>query len=665
MFNLLKGIRKQTITIIASAIILNSTMGVAASSASIDQIKHVNSIHTNVQSTDEMNDDIIRKTQTGNNLSDVKEELEKMDPEKDYNEMEAVVIADTREDALKATEDVGGRLESYEMGVGVIRLREPIIEVLEEKKIDKTEKDYRIYPQIYYKAASLNTKSIKDDKYSSQYFHKQIKEAYMWEAGYTGKGVKVCVIDSGISTTSETFKNTVSYIDFSGTGIEDHDGHGTHVAGIIAAPADGKGIVGVAPEAELYIAKVGDDGSYPVSSICKAYRWAIDNGVDIINMSYGSVFNGSEYDVEKEFMYEMQENGIVPVSSAGNDNTPHPQTPAMYKPVISVAACDSVGRLAWFSNYNGSGEGYYGKWVDICAPGVGILSTITGESYGNKNGTSMASPVVAGALALLHGTPSVSNTGDSSEYDEMKSALESVKTEQDYMSSSGNVYGVHGGIDMSLSPYSVIPESEKEKTEPGTVSSDKTLPGTDISEKTIPSTNTSESFNKTSKILCEQAKEADNGIVKIEKEGAVISYSCIEEYRRKRIKPDITIQYNGETYTSEQIRGRYRHCRNVGSARFKIKSVRGNKELSKKLKGCILYFNITPHKITSDDVVKVRKGNGTSNIPVIPSSVYITLNGRRVRISDKMYQYEENKDGSLTVRFSKNYTGDIRWNPRN
>ena len=617
---------------VSIAAVLISSIGAQASSfeSQAGQVRKPDNI-CNTQSINTI--ETVKETQTANLLSKVKTDLTQIDAGVDYDETKAVIFTENKEEVQKAARDMNGRVESYDMGVGVIKLNEPILQVLEDKKEVIEKENYTVLPQLYYKPDTISASSVSDDKYGQQYYHDKIKDAYMWEAGYTGKGVKVCVIDSGISTTSEAFKNTVSYIDFTGTGIEDRTSHGTDVAGVIAAPADGEGIVGVAPEAELYIAKVADlSHSYPASNIYRAYRWAIDNDVDIVNMSYGSPFQGYEYPTEKGFMEEMYRNGIVPVTSAGNDSTSHPATPAIYKPVITVAACKQDDNLTDFSNYNSPGDGIYDKWIDVCVPGENILTTGTGDSYHAVRGTSLAAPIVTGILALLHETPAVRCTGDVSEYDDMKSALKSVTTDKYYASNSANGYGVQGGIDLSLSPYAT-----------------EAVSCFDILNESVDKEDSPQ--NKQDKTI------------QIEVNGVSISYKATKEYAKKRLKPDVTIQYNNEVYTAENIRGKYKHCKNTGLAEFVIKSVPGNKELSKRIKGTILRFNITPRKISSNDIVNVKKTEGTSAIPGVPSAVYIRLNGKRTKIPYIMYGYSENTDKTIKIKFSGNYTGEYDWNP--
>lgn len=178
----------------------------------------------------------------------------------------------------------------------------------------------------------------------------------------------------------------------------DGDTHGTHVSGTIAAGIqNGTGTAGVAPNVEIMPLKIlGPNGGDTVTAI-KAIQYAKEQGVKIANNSWGG-YGGANGDLLSS---AIQSSGMLFVASAGNDgknNDVTPAYPASYAAgnVLSVAAMDNRGQLASFSNYGQN-------TVDLAAPGVSILSTLPG-GYGYANGTSMASPHVSGAAALLLGT---------------------------------------------------------------------------------------------------------------------------------------------------------------------------------------------------------------------------------------------------------------------
>ncbi len=187
----------------------------------------------------------------------------------------------------------------------------------------------------------------------------------------TGAGITVCIIDTGLYTGHEDFVGVDILGGYSQVGdpwYEDGAGHGTHVAGTIAAANNDRGVVGVTPGAvSLYIVKVfNNDGNWTLASdlVDAIYRCA-DAGADVVSMSLGgSRSNGKE---ERAFN-DLYNQGILFVAAAGNDGTTAYSYPASYDAVISVAAIDSTETVADFSQKNDQ--------VELAAPGVDVLSTI-------------------------------------------------------------------------------------------------------------------------------------------------------------------------------------------------------------------------------------------------------------------------------------------------
>ncbi|MBD5489704.1 MAG: S8 family serine peptidase [Lachnospiraceae bacterium] len=231
-----------------------------------------------------------------------------------------------------------------------------------------------------------------------QYHHTIIGSSYAWAAGYTGQGIKVAVLDTGVANHTD-----VSATSIYGPGTSDSHGHGTHVAGIIGAKANGKLGVGVAPGVTLYSGNVLPNGTGTDDDIIKAIKAAQAKNVDIINMSLGGLgYNGAF----QQTVNQAYEQGIALFAASGNDGGANYTYPSCYDHVISVAATDAGNERAYFSNY--------GNKVDLSAPGVFIWSTSKdGSNYTRMSGTSMACPVAAGeAAVILSGNASVrSKTG--------------------------------------------------------------------------------------------------------------------------------------------------------------------------------------------------------------------------------------------------------------
>lgn len=217
-----------------------------------------------------------------------------------------------------------------------------------------------------------------------------------WTSGYTGKGVKIAVLDTGIAKHEDVSVvggiSTVGYTKSYG----DDNGHGTHVTGIIGAKNNGIGTVGIAPDASLYAVKVLDStGEGYLSDIIAGIDWSITNKMDIINMSLGT----KSYSVALEdAVNRATKQGIVVVAAAGNEGNAlglddTVEYPAKFPSVIAVSAVDQSNKRGYFSAT--------GSTIEVAAPGVNVLSTYPGNGYAYMSGTSMASPYVAGDLALL------------------------------------------------------------------------------------------------------------------------------------------------------------------------------------------------------------------------------------------------------------------------
>jgi len=232
---------------------------------------------------------------------------------------------------------------------------------------------------------------------------------------YTGDSVNVAILDTGIDTVHPdlipNIQDGVSFVSYT-SGYQDDNGHGTHVAGIVAAADNSFGVIGVGPKIHLYAVKVLDrKGNGYTSNIIKGLEWCLSNNIQVVNMSLGSsAYSQALADAVKK----LNTAGIVQVAAAGNSGG-SVIYPAALDEVIAVGAIDNNNSLAWFS--------CYGPEIDLVAPGVGIYSTYKGKTYSTMSGTSMAAPHVTGAAALIL------NADSSKTPAEVQSLLESNTTE--------------------------------------------------------------------------------------------------------------------------------------------------------------------------------------------------------------------------------------------
>lgn len=244
-------------------------------------------------------------------------------------------------------------------------------------------------------------------------------------AGHLGTGAKVAILDTGVDFNHPELRHAfgagTSFVqDLNGGFInpngEDDNGHGTHVAGIIAAVSNQTGAVGVAPQATLYAAKVLDGGGIGLESwIVAGINWAIGQKVHIINMSLGI----PDSPALRDACQAAWDAGILLVASSGNSITPVAGPvvfPAAYDTVIAVGATDLTDLKASFSNF--------GPEMELSAPGTAIVSTYLNGGYSSIAGTSQAAPHVAGVAALLIGSQTITDQNNNSRInDELRQKL--------------------------------------------------------------------------------------------------------------------------------------------------------------------------------------------------------------------------------------------------
>ncbi|WP_413168108.1 S8 family serine peptidase [Capilliphycus salinus ALCB114379] len=242
----------------------------------------------------------------------------------------------------------------------------------------------------------------------------------VWAQGYTGENITVAVVDTGVDYTHPDLANNIwiNPGEIADNGIDDDDNgyiddirgwnfsdsnndpmdlnaHGTHVAGTIAAINNDSAVTGIAPDATIMPVQVFGAGDYETSdAIANGVRYAVDNGADVINLSLGST---SPDEIVEEALQYAHEQGVVVAMAAGNDSSSEPDFPARYACDfgIAVGAIEITNGLAEFSNESGILLDY------VVAPGVEIYSTTPGNQHAFLNGTSMATPHVAGIAALM------------------------------------------------------------------------------------------------------------------------------------------------------------------------------------------------------------------------------------------------------------------------
>ena len=314
--------------------------------------------------------------------------------------------------------------------------QEALEEVRELKEVILAEYDYKIkttaldeYKELDSALCLDGNKKLKDQWYLN---HCGIPDSFKYIKNLGGSSsVVVAVIDTGVDIDHEDlshniWKNTKEipdngidddrngYVDdyygvnlVSGRGNGDDDnGHGTHVAGIIAAQNNHIGTIGIAYKTTIMpIKAAAASGYFLQSDIAKAVLYAYENGAEVINMSFG----GSSCSIAVQDALATAYTRCVLVASAGNDGVPNepaespipplPNYPAALTYVLGVMAVDPFGRETYFTNWDY--KAYNGYEYELYAPGFNIMSTLPNDTYGSLSGTSMAAPVVSAMAAIL------------------------------------------------------------------------------------------------------------------------------------------------------------------------------------------------------------------------------------------------------------------------
>jgi subtilisin family serine protease len=244
----------------------------------------------------------------------------------------------------------------------------------------------------------LSTVTPNDEFYARYQWNVEAVHApEAWQMSRGSRAVQVAVVDTGVDLTHPDLRGKLvrgtNVVDGRKSAADDN-GHGTHVAGIIAARTNN--LVGIAGltwrNAVMPIKAMGADGSGTTFAVADGIIEAVDRGARVINLSLGNYATSAFL---RDAVLYAERHQVVLVAAAGNDDSGQSSYPAAYPEVLAVAATTRAGAVAGFSNY--------GPYVDVAAPGDGIASTYKGGQYAMLSGTSMATPHVAALAALVCG----------------------------------------------------------------------------------------------------------------------------------------------------------------------------------------------------------------------------------------------------------------------
>jgi thermitase len=273
------------------------------------------------------------------------------------------------------------------------------------------------YSPVYYETPADNsdpssygdslqaTYSVDDSYLAEGWGITKIEAPQAWQITRGDSSIIVAVLDTGIDKDNQDLADrVVAEVNFSDSPTSDDlYGHGTHMAGTIAA---------IAPECRLMNVKVADDmGKCKPSVVARGIIWAVDHGAKVITLSLSMT---ASPDLEEAVNYAWSQGAII-VAAAGNKGTSEPSYPAYYDDCLAVAGTNENNSLALLSSY--------GDWVDVAAPGFNIYSELPQNQYGYKTGTSAAAAHVSGVAALVFSVAEDTNS-NSVVNDEVRWAIE-------------------------------------------------------------------------------------------------------------------------------------------------------------------------------------------------------------------------------------------------
>jgi thermitase len=249
------------------------------------------------------------------------------------------------------------------------------------------------------------TYSLDDSYLAERWGVSKIEAPQAWQITRGDQSIIVAVLDTGIDKDNQDLADrVVAEVNFTDSPTSDDlHGHGTHMAGTIAA---------IAPECRLMNVKVADDmGKCEPSVVARGIIWAVDHGAKVINLSLSMIASPN---LEEAVNYAWSQGAII-IAAAGNKGTSEPSYPAYYDSCLAVAGTNENNSLALLSSY--------GDWVDVAAPGFNIYSELPQNQYGYKTGTSAAGAHVSGVAALVFSVAEDTN-GNGAVNDEVRWAIE-------------------------------------------------------------------------------------------------------------------------------------------------------------------------------------------------------------------------------------------------